>query len=76
MNQKGNIMRNKKELTSVALEICSDRNASAEQLLQNYQMQFGYLQMNEVMFLMNEVQNIKRIWAMEEEEFKAHLNYV
>lgn len=69
-------MRNKKELTSVALEICSERNASAEQLLQNYQMQYGYLTFEEIMFIMKEVKQIKRIWAMEEAEFKAHLNYL
>ncbi len=76
MNQKANIMRNEAQLVSIALEMCHNNAKSAEQLLQNYQMEHGYLSYQEVMYIHAQVNSTKRIWAMEEAEFKAHLNYL
>ena len=69
-------MKDKIYLTNVALEICADGKAKASDLLQNYQMEHGYLTLEEVMHLMCEVERIKRIWAQEEAEFRAQLNFL
>lgn len=69
-------MSRNSNLTAIALEICHSKHTKAEQLLNTYQGIYGYMSVEEIMFIMKEVESTKRIWAMEEAEFKAHLNHL
>ncbi len=69
-------MSRNSNLTAIALEICHSDHTKADRLLNAHQGIYGYMSVEEIMFIMREVESIKRIWATEEAEFKAHLNYL
>ena len=61
-------------LKQIALDIAAENINVADELLNKQIQEFGQLTAKDVIFITKEVASIKKIWAMEEEEFRSHLS--
>ena len=61
-------------LKQIALDIAAENTELADKLLNKQIQEFGQLTASDVIFITKEVASIKRIWAMEEAEFRSHLS--